>query len=275
MPTPFDESTPIRTDVPLTLHPDSLLGVGRVLNQPDTLGTSALSAAREGLRLCYDLFGKMNDAELHLQAIADPARRRQHPAQRGGRTEITGDVRMKDGKPTRFVDAEEFVSAAEKAFARVGPAIDRRITELNGYRDTLATRVTAALDHPTRKTPEGLALAAEVRAHIKGLKKEEDRTRFIASAIETGDIPTVAAVLHAQPFLSGLDPAMHSTLRARAAAKFAPLDSAQLEATEAALDHVAASSATLVKRYADVLALRQSPAVKAAKSLKALGETGR
>jgi len=273
MPTPFDESTPIRADVPMTLHPDSLLGFGRVLNQPDTLGTSAFSAAREGLRLCYDLFGKMNDAELHLQAVAPPARRRQHPAERGGRTEISGDVRMVNGKPTRFVDAEEFIAAAEKAFARVGPAIDRRVKELNGYRDTLAQRVEAALDHPARKTPEGLALATEVRAHIKGLKAEQ-RVKFVAAAIETGDVPTVAAVLHAQPFLSGLEPDTHATLRARAAAKFAPLDNAQLEATDAAIAHVTASSATLVKRYGDILALRNAPAAKAAKSLKALGETG-
>jgi hypothetical protein len=259
----------------MTLHPDSLLGVGRSLNQPDTLGMSALSAAREGLRLCYDLFGKMNDAELHLQAIAAPARRRQHPAEKGGRTEISGDVRMVNGKPTRVVDAEEFIAAAEKAFARVSPAIDRRIKELNGYRDTLATRVAAALDNPTRKTPEGLALAAEVRAHIKGLKKDDERVQFVAAAIETGDVPTVAAVLHAQPFLSGLAPASHATLRARAAAKFAPLDNAQLEATEAAIDHVSASGSTLVKRYGEIVALRNVPAAKAAQSIKALEGAGR
>lgn len=274
MPTPFDESIPIRTDVPLTLHPDSLLGIGRALSQPDTLGMSALSAAREGLRLCYDLFEKMNDAELHLQAIADPARRRQHPAERGGRTDFSGNVRMKNGKPTRVVDAEEFITAAERAFARVAPAVDRRLKELDGYRDTLATRVATSLDHPARKTPEGLALATEVRAHIKAMKKPDERTRFVVTAIETGDVPTVAAVLHAQPFLSGLEPATHATLRARAAAKFAPLDNAQLEATEAAIAHVTTSSSTLVRRFGEVVALRHAPAAKAAKSLKALGEAG-
>lgn len=274
MPTPFDDPVPVRADVPMTLHPDSLLGFGRALNQPDTLGLSALSAAREGLRLCYDLFGKMNDAERDLQAIAEPARRRQHPAEKGGRTEVTGNVRMKNGKPTRYVDAEEFVAAAEKAFARVTPAIDRRMKELDGYRDTLTTRVATALDHPERKTPEGLALAAEVRAHIKAMKKPDERLSFIAAAIETGDVPTVAAVLHAQPFLSGLEPATHETLRARAAAKFAPVDNAQLEATEAALSHVAAASSRLVKRYGEILDLRNTPAAQAAKSVRVLGEAG-
>jgi len=274
MANPFDDPVPIRADVPISLHPDSLLGVGRALNQPDTLGMSALSAAREGLRLCYDLFGRMNDAELHLQAIADPARRRQQAAERGGRTEYTGDVRMKNGKPTRVVDAEEFIVAAEKAFARIGPAIDRRMKELNGYRDTLATRVATALDHPARKMPEGLALAAEVRAHIKGLKKDDERVQFVAAAIESGDVPTVAAVLHAQPFLSGLAPTSHDTLRARAATKFAPVDNAQLEATEAAIEHVAASGSALVKRFTEVVDLRNQPAAKAAKSIKALEGAG-
>ncbi|ALC13686.1 hypothetical protein [Sphingopyxis sp. 113P3] len=275
MPTPFDDSVPVRGDVPMSLHPDSLLGIGAALNQPDTLGVTVLSAAREGLRLCYDLFGRMNDAERDLQAIAAPARRRQHPVERGGRTEISGDVRMVKGKPTRVVDATEFIAAAEQAFARVSPAIDRRVKELNGYRQTLETRVATALDHPTRKTAEGLALAAEVRAHIKAMKKPEQRMQFVAQAVDGGDVATVAAVIHAQPFLSGLTPETHATLRARAAAQFAPVDNAQLAATDAALQRLTASSSALVKRYGDILAMRDAPAAKAAKSLKSLGEAGR
>lgn len=188
---------------------------------------------------------------------------------------MTGNVRMKNGKPTRYVDAEKFIAAAEKAFARVSPAVDRRVAELKGYRDTFAARVATALDHPARKTPEGLALAAEVRSHIKTMKKPDERLTFIAAAIEQGDVATVAAVLHAQPFLSGLEPAAHATLRARTAAKFAPVDNAQLEATDAALAHVTASGSALVKRFGEILDLRNLPAAQAAKSIMALGEAGR
>lgn len=275
MPRLIDDSTPIRPDVPLGVHPDSLLGIGEPLDVEGTLGTNVLAAARESLRLCYDLFGRMNDAERDLQAIAEPARRRQHPAERGGRTDFTDNVRMKNGKPTRVVDAEEFIAAAEQAYNRVAPAIDRRLKELDGYRATLEQRVAAALDHPARKTPEGLALAAEVRAHIKSVKRPDERTRFVAQAIEAGDIPTVAAVLHAQPFLSGLEPATYASLREHAAAKFATQDHAQLAATDAAIRHVSASGSTLVKRLGDVTALRSNPAAKAAKSLKALEAAGR
>ena len=274
MPRLIDENTPIRADVPISLHPDSLLGIGERLDVQGTVGTNVLAAAREALRSGYDLFGRMNDAERDLQAMAEPARRRQHAAEKGGRTEYTDNVRMKNGKPTRVVDAEEFIAAAEKAYARVAPTIDRRVAELNGYRDTLATRVATALDHPARKTPEGLALAAEVRAHIKMVKKPDERMKFVAQAIDQGDLPTVAAVIHAQPFLSGLEPAAHETLRARAAAKFAPVDSAQLAATEAAINHVTTSTSALVKRLGDIVALRNVPAAKAALSLKALEGAG-
>ncbi|WP_211371419.1 hypothetical protein [Altericroceibacterium indicum] len=57
------------------------------------------------------------------------------------------------------------------------------MAELNGYRDTLANRVSVALDHAARKTPEGLALAAEVRAHVKAVKKPDERMKFVAQAM--------------------------------------------------------------------------------------------
>lgn len=270
MTTPLDESTPVRSDVPLNMHPDALLGFNATLEQPNTLGVSVVSAGREALRLCYDLFGRMNDAERDLQAAAEPAVRRQHPADRGGRTEITGNVRMVNGKPTRIVNTEDFVAAAEQAFARTSPAVDRRMTELQGYRDALAKRVETALDAPARRTPEGLALASEVRSHIKALKRPDQRAKFVMDAVEAGDLPTVSAVLHAPPFLSGLDAGMHAVIRTRAAARFAPVDSAQLDATDVTIEHVAAASSAIVKRYGGVLALRNMPVVQAEKSVKAL-----
>ncbi|MBS0254010.1 MAG: hypothetical protein JSS36_02070 [Proteobacteria bacterium] len=272
MTNPLDEGAPVRGDVPLDMHPDSLLGLSRTLSQPDTLGLSVLSAAREALRLCYDCFGRLNDAERDLQAAAEPALRRQHPADKGGRTEVTGNVRMVNGTPTRIVDAEEFIEAADRAFKRVAPAVDRRVSELTRYRDTLASRVASAIDAPSRRTPEGLALASEVRAHVKALKQPAQRTKFVLDAIEAGDLLTVAAVLHAPPFLSGLDASIHATIRAKAAAKFAPIDSAQLEATEAAVDRVTHAGSMTLKRFGGVLQYRNAPIVKAAKSVRALAE---
>jgi len=62
--------------------------------------------------------------------------------------------------------------------------------------------VAEALDQPVRRTAEGLALASEVRSHAKGLS-DAKRWAFVGNAIETGDLPTVAAILAAPPPLAG------------------------------------------------------------------------
>ena len=64
------EETPLRSDVPLDLHPDSLLGVREVLDIPDTLGRRALSAAREALVVAHRNYAQFNDIEASLFAVA-------------------------------------------------------------------------------------------------------------------------------------------------------------------------------------------------------------
>lgn len=46
----------------------------------------------------------------------------------------------------------------------------------------------------------------EVRAHVKGLKDRSEREKFMRAALDRDDEATLAAVVGAQPFLSGLDP---------------------------------------------------------------------
>lgn len=266
-----EDGVPLRADIPLDHHPDSLLGVARALNEPGSIGISALAAAREALRIGYEAMGRLNDAERDMNAMGEPAVRRQHPVAGTARSEYGDNVRMIRGRPTRVQDATEFIDAAEKAFARTAPAIDRRMRELRGYRDTLAARVASALDHPARKTAEGLALASEVRAHMKAIKRDEDRRAHAMRAVEIEDMTTVAAILHAPAYLSGLTDEMHAIVRARAAAKFAPLDSAQLDATDAAIRQVMGAGNALTRRFGDVLALSSAPAARASKSLRALG----
>jgi hypothetical protein len=266
-----EDGVPIRADIPLDHHPDSLLGIGRALSEPGSLGVSALAAAREAMRIGYEAMGRLNDAERDMNAMGDPVIRRQHP---GGRVEYGDNVRMIRGRPTRVQDATEFIDAAERAFARTAPAIDRRMRELRGYRDTLAARVASAIDNPARKTAEGLALASEVRSHMKGMKRAEDRLSHAMRAVEAEDKTTVAAILHAPAYLSGLTDEALAIVRTCAAAKFAPLDSAQLDATEAAIRQVMGAGNALTRRFGEVLALRNAPAARAANSLRTLGATG-
>lgn len=62
--------------------------------------------------------------------------------------------------------------------------------------------------------------------------------QFVAQAVDGSDVATVAAVIHAQPFLSELAPESHAILLASVAAQFAPVDNAQLAATNAALQRL-------------------------------------
>jgi hypothetical protein len=106
--------------------------------------------------------------------------------------------------------------------------------------------------------------------YVKALPPEE-RTPFIVNAINEGDKATVAAILHAQPFLSGLTNLAHSNMRKQAAAKFAPLDYAQHEAATTAIEYVMQAGTALSTRYGKLMkAAQQSPMEAAAEKLKVL-----
>lgn len=228
---------PVRADVPLDLHPDALRVLQKVLDQPKTIGMSAYAAAREALKLCYEGFARLEDAE---HAVREVAPRHTRQTKYGKRTELV-------------MDYKSLAVAAEKSLAATTPAVDRRMAELVGYRDQLEKRVTASLDNPRRTTPEGLGAAAEIRSHIKNEVATSRRFRFVYDSITNGDIETVAAVLHGKPFLSGLTDAEVGNLRTYAATIFAPQDNAQLKAVRSAIDRVQNAGASLLRRYSAVL----------------------
>ncbi|MGH6678399.1 MAG: hypothetical protein ACREDL_05595, partial [Bradyrhizobium sp.] len=166
--------------------------------------------------------------------------------------------------------SKELANAAEAAWKRIAPIIDRKVKELNGTITVISNRVAAAIDEPTRKTPEGIALATEVRNYVRALPLEQ-RTAFINQAINDSDKATIAALLHAQPFLSGLSAQAHANMRKQAAAKFAPLDSGQYDAATSAIEYVTSAGSALSARYGKVMhSMRQTPVEKAADQLKAL-----
>ena len=245
-----DDKIELRTDVPISMHPDSLMNHIDTLNKDDTIGIFALSAAREALRICYKSYGRINDAE--AASRKDPLSK---ASRRGGKLSDADNVHLVNTAPTVQAEHEAFVDAAEKALTRINPQVDRRVRELSGIQETLSKRVSVAIDEPTRSTPEGLALAQEVRSHVKSLS-DKARNAFVAAAIEANDKATVAAMLYAQPFLSGLDKITQGTLRERAAAKFAPEDSAQLAATTATIEQVANAVSLLLERYSKLPSLR-------------------
>ena len=99
---------------------------------------------------------------------------------------------------------------AKRAMMRADASYDQAIAEL----DT---------DKAAQPTP---------RAHVKSLPAKE-RFGFVQSAISSGDLATVSAVVNAQPFLSGLKPEELGQVRIIAAQTFAAEAVAQRKAVGA------------------------------------------
>lgn len=163
-----------------------------------------------------------------------------------------------------FPPSEELVSAAQRAFYRASRQIDASTASLSNHIRALESRVAAAVDDTTARTP----LAAEVRHHVKTLK--ENRIGFVMKLIEDGDKGSVASILGAPSYLSGLADKDMGVLRAHAERKWAPIDTQQLAATKAVRDRVEFSGGKVFERFTAVLNARDTPTVKAGDSIKRL-----
>lgn len=262
----------IRTDVPVSVHPDILTPFEKALNIPQTVGLAAYAAGREAMTAMYSTYSEVLDALRAVQDAAAPGRRRQHP---DGRSAYTDNLRF-FGSELRVMHGREaeMAAAAERAIGRTIEAVDRRTKEIDGHAFALSERVRVALEDPARKTPEGLSLASEARAHVKALRKNE-RLFFVLGLVKEGDRRTVSAVLTAQAFLSGLSEDDHAALRKSAEEAFAPQDWRQLLAVQAVSERVLKARGHLTRKCDDILRLRDTPSARAATKLKNLEEGAR
>jgi hypothetical protein len=92
--------------------------------------------------------------------------------------------------------------------------------------------------------------------------------------VEAGDKQTVAAILHAPAYLSGLTDKQMEALRQRAAYAFAPRESTQLEAVRNASSMVAAAGSRLMERFDRVRAMSSSAEGHTRAKIKTLSEIG-
>jgi len=250
----MSDTIAIHPHVPLDLHPEAISNHAKALGVEDTVGRHILRAGREALTAMYAGYGKMEDAQRACLAAAEPAG---YTPGEGAR----GKVRLSEGRLRVVTGREaEFAAAARAAFDRAAATIDNRKTELEGYRDQLAKRITAALFRSEDAHPQAIAQAGEIRAHMKG---EKQRFRLLVDAIEAGDRQTVAAVLAAPPYLSGLTPKQHSELRGLAERKFAPTETAQRDAADAIIAHVMKVASVFVGRLGEALKVADTPAGRA------------
>jgi hypothetical protein len=235
----------IRADVPLDWHGDAVRMMhGVALNVPSTLGSSLLNTAADALDALYTTFGSVQDAHKAAIAAAAPGSR----VDSKGRAH--GNLRLSAAGYTVAPERErELADAMQLAFDRVMPKVERCLNLIRQQRATIANNVAKALDDRDARTAAGIALAQEVRAHMKELPKTE-RAAFALAAVHTGDKGTVHALLSAPAFLSGLEPDSHGAIRQAAAAKFAPVDHAQVTAADKVISHVERAAESFVKKFA-------------------------
>jgi hypothetical protein len=232
----------IRGDVPISMHPDALLNIGKALDVDGTPGRSAYRSAREALGALYGTYARMKDAERAIHAAVPPSSWRpgeQVPA--GWRIGRGGKLVVATGRE------REYAAAAKAAFDRAAATFDHRFREVRAARAQLDDKVRAAVHQPEDRRPEATALAAEVRSHFKGRGKRA--MLELNNAIARGDRASVAAVLSAPAFLSGLDNEQQQAARRLAQHRFAPVEAAQVEAMERLDAHMMMASTHLVELF--------------------------
>ncbi|MDP2374270.1 hypothetical protein [Reyranella sp.] len=246
----------VRADLPPSVHPDVLSPLATALDQPGTAGRSAYNAGRIALEDLRKSYAAIHDAERSLRAAASP----------------NADIRMgPDGLHQHTGRDEELSGAAERAFNRTAKVVDLRMAEMKAHASILEGNVADALKDPRGTAADGIAIAQEVRGHLRSLPDAE-RFAFIRKAIESDDRRSVAAVLAAPSFLSGLAPASQAMVRDLAARRWAPVDHAQAQAVAKAIERVTTASKVIVGRYSRVLKLADGPGGRATRAIGKLAD---
>lgn len=198
------------------------------------------------MTVAYTSIGDLNDAVKAVRNATDA----------GGKRMVKGTITL------HFPPSEELLSAAQRAFNRAARQIDASTASLSNHIRALESRVAAAVDDTTARTP----LAAGVRHHVKTLS--ENRIGFVSKLINDGDKGSVASILGAPAYLSGLADKDIGVLREHAARTWAPIDTQQLAAAKAVRERVEFSGQRVMERFMAVPNSRSAPTVKAGDSIK-------
>jgi hypothetical protein len=244
------EAPDIRGDVSPSMHPTSLAAHARALDVAGTMGQHVYTDAHTALTVAYTCMGNLRDV------------RKQVEKQYRTRREV-----VQNGQVTHAVAyPEQFFAGVDRAMERASRQIDSADAGIRAKITSLASRVETMLSDPSAKTP----VAAEIRAHAKGLT-DTKRMAFIRDAINVKDKASVAALLSAPAYLSGLSTEQADVARKMAEETFAQVESAQLHAAEKVLERVREAGAQLVGYYGEITALRDTPEARARAAMDKLG----
>jgi hypothetical protein len=114
-------------------------------------------------------------------------------------------ARQKAAKNQAFTEASRLILVSQFA-GKTRDQWHSAIDKAQQHYIRLADAIEQSLSTPMEASAVG-PLAAEIRAHVKGLS-DEQRGRFLGEALQARDVKTLQSVLGAPPYLSGLGPQM-------------------------------------------------------------------
>jgi len=238
--------------VPPDMHPDALQPFAKALDEKDTPGKVAYESARAAMSELYAGCAALEDAVTKTRDARKP-----------GQT----PVELRRNAPP------DLKRAAQTAFDRAAERFDRSLKDVQAARERLTKAVDAATVDESGSTPVGVAVAAEVRAHVRSLPGPE-RMAFVLDAVKSDDRRTYAAVATAPAYLSGLDKKTLTALRDAAARRWAPRDAEQLDAVSKARERLVAASQLFVARYQEVIGGEVSAEADARRAIEQLAKGG-
>lgn len=132
---------------------------------------------------------------------------------------------------------------ADKVKLQVAGKWDKTLADVNTKIRALEAELSAPINAKGSQS-----IATEVRSHLAGLSVSKRQT-LLATAIRDGDEVTMAAVLSAPAYLSGISAEMHESLRGSWNARITPGSAERLDLYRRAGDLLMSRSALLHREF--------------------------
>jgi hypothetical protein len=232
------ESMEINTNVSPELHPDIMEAYAPQLRgkldaktnrweREDTVGFSAYRAAREALEAIYGWHSAVEDSErVFIETVGNRS-----TVVRGRDNAGLKAAAMRANIVGLAQSEQELVGAAETGSARALAASERAAERIKTAYEQLGSQIDSLTDDKERKSAVGITLGTEIRNHVKGLS-DAKRFEFIHERIRSGDVKTVAAILRAPSYLSGITDEQNGQFQVAVASTWTRLQYEQLTALE-------------------------------------------
>lgn len=154
------------------------------------------------------------------------------------------DAREKVKKDPTLTQAAMALAVADYADGKM-PTATRKLDAAMKVMDARIAEAEASLRIGIAGSATG-SMASEVRAHVKAMKNGAERMKFMRGLIDSGDTESVAAVLKAKPFLSGLSDAEANLLLHDVNVAARPELPARIAFMKQARDHLERTSAPFI-----------------------------